>query len=99
MAVAEARAFGVYMRARIFTLVLTLETPLEVPVSKNNSKADESIPQWLTGLGSETFEQQLAFRNWMQLGGAGRGDEHLEIVKQGWLPHIRREHKAASQDV
>jgi hypothetical protein len=64
-------------------------------VGKKKSKTDESIPTWLTGLGSETLEQLLAFREWMRGSGLRRDDEHQEIVKRGWLPIIRGQYKEA----
>jgi hypothetical protein len=63
-------------------------------VGKKKSKTDESIPKWLTGLGSETLEQRLAFRNWIQWsGGRSLDDEYKEIIMRGWLPIIRGEYK------
>jgi len=60
-------------------------------VGENKSKTDESIPTWLSGLGSETPEQRLAFQNW--LGCRGDLDDKLkERVDQGLLRIIRGEY-------
>lgn len=82
-----ARAFAVRKRARASTLILTLEIPLEVSVDKKKSDADEPIPKWLEGLGSETPEQRLAFRDWMQSSAWSLGEEHQEIIAGLALPH------------
>lgn len=89
-----ARAFDVRKRARTPTSILTLETPVEVPVGKKKSKTEVPTPEWLTGLDSITLEERLWFRNWTRWGGwFGLDDEHKEIIKRGWLPVIRGEHK------
>jgi len=64
-------------------------------VGKMKSKFEElPVPEWLTGIGSETLEQWLAFRDWMRgSGGSSLDDKNHEIIKQGWLPIIRGEHK------
>lgn len=85
-----ARSFDVRKRARNFHVILTFETPVEVPVGEKKSATDESTPNWLTGLGSETLEQRLAFQNWMR---SSLDDRHQEIIVRGWLPLIRGEHK------
>ncbi len=63
-------------------------------MGEKKSMADDSTPEWLAGLGSETLEQLLWFRNWL------RGDErwnlddkHKEIIERGWMPIIRGEYK------
>ena len=62
-------------------------------MGEKKNTIDEPIPNWLSGLGSETLEQLLSFRSWMEGGGKSLDDEHLEIVKRGWLAAIRPEHK------
>ena len=61
---------------------------------KSKSKIEVEEPKWLAGLGSETLEQRLWFRNWLRWNGWwSLDDEHKEIIKQGWLPIIRGEYK------
>ena len=55
-----------------------------------DKKNDESIPNWLAGLGSETVEQRLAFWNWIR---SSLDNRHLEIVQRGWLSIIQGEYK------
>ncbi len=62
-------------------------------MGEKKSTTDEPIPNWLSGLGSETLEYLLAFRNWMEGSGGSLGDELQETIKQGWLPVIRGDHK------
>jgi len=57
-------------------------------VGEKNSKIDESIPTWLSGLGSETPEQRLAFQNWLGHSG-GLDDKLKERVQQGLLRIVR----------
>jgi hypothetical protein len=93
IAPAGARVFGVSRCARTSTLILTLEIPLEVLVGEKKSTTDEPIPNWLSGLGSETLEHLLAFRSWMEDSAGSFGDELQETIKRGWLPFIGGEHK------
>lgn len=62
-------------------------------MGEKKSTIDEPIPNWLAGLGSETLEQLLSFRSWLEGSGKSLGDEHLELVKQGWLAAIPPEHQ------
>lgn len=61
-------------------------------MDEKNSKIDESIPTWLSGLGSETPEQRLAFQNWLVCSGS-LDDKLKERVAQGLLRLIRGEYK------
>jgi hypothetical protein len=63
-------------------------------VGKKKSMSEEPTAEWLNGIGSETPEQRLAFRNWMQRSGEwSLEDKNQEMIKQGWLPLLRGEDK------
>lgn len=59
-------------------------------MGEKKSTTDEPTPSWLTGLGSETPEERVAFQEWI----LSSPDYMLrEMIKQAWLPLIRVDYK------